>query len=50
MIISLLDVNEIVTYQVNIDFDPNSAVVREGMTTILEYVIQEAKNVLIVPT
>ncbi|MFK7779790.1 MAG: HlyD family efflux transporter periplasmic adaptor subunit [Candidatus Gracilibacteria bacterium] len=46
---STTDNNGIVTYKVEIQFDPKSSGVREGMTTYVEYITNEVKNVKIIP-
>jgi|GEM_PF-3821140 len=46
---SSIDANEIVTYLVEVVFDPGQSGVREGMTATIDYVIDEVKNVLTVP-
>lgn len=47
---SAIDANGIVTYRVEIAFEPGTAIVREGMTAIIEYIVREAENILTVPT
>ncbi|EKD29364.1 MAG: hypothetical protein ACD_78C00435G0001 [uncultured bacterium (gcode 4)] len=47
---SAIDANGIVTYRVDITFEPGTTGVREGMSTTVEYIVQEAKNILTVPT
>lgn len=47
---SSIDANGIVTYRVDIAFEPGSAGVREGMSATVEYIVREAKNVLVVPS
>lgn len=47
---SLIDMNGIVTYRVDIAFEPGTVGVREGMSATVEYVVHEANNVLVVPT
>lgn len=46
---SSIDANGIVTYRVDIAFDPGTVGVREGMSAIIDYIVYEAKNVLITP-
>lgn len=46
---SSIDANGIVTYRVNIAFEPGTAGVREGMSATVEYIVRKAENVLIVP-
>lgn len=46
---STTDNNWIVTYKVEISFDPKESWVREGMTTYVEYITNEVKNVKIIP-
>ena len=46
---STTDSNWIVTYKVEASFDPSSSGVREWMTTYVEYITNEVKNVKIIP-
>jgi len=46
---STTDNNGIVTYKVEISFDPKTSGVREWMTTYVEYVTNEVKNAKIIP-
>ncbi len=46
---STTDNNWIVTYKVEISFDPKTSGVREWMTTYVEYVTNEVKNAKIIP-
>lgn len=46
---SSIDVNGIVTYRVDIAFEPGIIGVREGMSATVEYIVREANNVLVVP-
>jgi len=46
---STTDNNWIVTYKVEISFDPKTYWVREWMTTYVEYITNEVKNVKIIP-
>lgn len=46
---SSIDENDIVTYLVEIVFDPGQSGVREGMTATIDYIIDETKNTLTVP-
>lgn len=46
---STTDNNWIVTYKVEISFDPKDSWVREWMTTYVEYVTNEVKNAKIIP-
>lgn len=46
---STTDNNWIVTYKVEVSFDPQSSWVREWMTTYVEYITNEVKNVKIIP-
>lgn len=46
---STTDSNGIVTYKVEISFDPKTSWVREWMTTYVEYITNEVKNVKIIP-
>ncbi|MDD5197891.1 MAG: efflux RND transporter periplasmic adaptor subunit [Candidatus Gracilibacteria bacterium] len=47
---SLIDANGIVTYRVDIAFEPGMTNVREGMSATVEYIVREANDVLVVPT
>ncbi len=46
---STTDSNSIVTYRVEISFEPKQSWVREWMTTYVEYITNEVKNVKIIP-
>ncbi|MDD2891778.1 MAG: efflux RND transporter periplasmic adaptor subunit [Candidatus Gracilibacteria bacterium] len=46
---SSIDMNGIVTYGVDIAFDPDITGVREGMSATIDYIIDEVDNVLVVP-
>lgn len=46
---STTDNNWIVTYKVEISFDPKWSAVREWMTTYVEYITNEVKNAKIIP-
>ncbi len=46
---STTDNNWVVTYKVDIAFDPKESWVREWMTTYVEYITNEVKNVMIIP-
>lgn len=46
---SAIDANGIVTYRVDIAFEPGTAGVREGMSATVEYIVRQAENVLIAP-
>ena len=46
---STTDNNGIVTYKVEVSFDPKDSWVREGMTTYVEYVTNEVKGAKIIP-
>ncbi len=46
---STTDSNWIVTYKVEVSFDPKTSWVREWMTTYVEYITNEVKNVKIIP-
>ena len=46
---STTDSNGIVTYKVEIWFDPKESWVKEWMTTYIEYITNEVKNVKIIP-
>lgn len=46
---STTDNNWVVTYKVEISFDPENSWVREGMTTYVEYITNEVKNAKIIP-
>lgn len=47
---SSIDANGIVTYRVDIAFDPGTTGVREGMSATVDYTVHEANNILVVPS
>ncbi|MDD5376772.1 MAG: efflux RND transporter periplasmic adaptor subunit [Candidatus Gracilibacteria bacterium] len=47
---SSIDANGIVTYRVDVAFEPGVTEVREGMSATVDYIVNEVDNVLIVPS
>ncbi|MDD5213016.1 MAG: efflux RND transporter periplasmic adaptor subunit [Candidatus Gracilibacteria bacterium] len=47
---STIDTSGIVTYKVKIKFDNSKSLVKEGMTANINYITNELKNVLLVPS